>query len=162
MSAYSTLQVSESPTLALSDRFNGQWFGRQLAETVDEFLQRLTPATTYGSEELQWIWISNPYVPLPSTDEGAENAFKLSSLCSQGVTMLNELENTISDLQQTPLRQSAEMTLDAIPACERSQPYLRGCYPSSEEIARTRARLVWKTDILQMRCIHAPEHILRQ
>ncbi|KFY44127.1 hypothetical protein V494_01613 [Pseudogymnoascus sp. VKM F-4513 (FW-928)] len=104
MSAYSTMQVSESPTLPLSDRFNGHWFGRQLAETVDEFLQRLSPATTYGTKELQWIWISNPYVPLPPADEETENAFKLSVLRSQGATMLNELENFMSQMQQTPPR----------------------------------------------------------
>jgi hypothetical protein len=44
---------SNAHTLELSDRFKGKWFVRQLAETVDEFLQRLPPATTEGSEELQ-------------------------------------------------------------------------------------------------------------
>ncbi|KFY47515.1 hypothetical protein V496_10606 [Pseudogymnoascus sp. VKM F-4515 (FW-2607)] len=63
MVAYSDAQVAGSPTLALSDRFKGQWFGRQLAETVDEFLQRLPPATTNGSEELQWIWENPPRQP---------------------------------------------------------------------------------------------------
>ncbi|KFZ07731.1 hypothetical protein V502_09798 [Pseudogymnoascus sp. VKM F-4520 (FW-2644)] len=109
MAAYSSAQIPESPTLVLSDRFKGKWFGRQLAETVDEFLQRLPPAITEGSEELQWIWISNPYLPLPTTDEGTENVSKLSILCSQGANMLNELENTMSHMKQKPPRQPAAM-----------------------------------------------------
>lgn len=109
MAAYSTAQIAESPAVALCDRFKGKWFGRQLAETVDEFLQRLPPAITEDSEELQWIWISNPYLHLPPTDEGSENVSKLSIVCSQGANMLNELENTMSYMQQKPPRQPAAM-----------------------------------------------------
>lgn len=109
MVAYSDAQVAGSPTLALSDRFKGQWFGRQLAETVDEFLQRLPPATTNGSEELQWIWISNPYLSLPPTDEGGENVSKLSTMCSQVANTLNELDNIMSHMQEKPPRQPAAM-----------------------------------------------------
>ncbi|OBT65692.1 hypothetical protein VE03_03380 [Pseudogymnoascus sp. 23342-1-I1] len=109
MAAYSTAQIAGSPTLVLSDRFRGQWFGRQLSETVDEFLQRLPPATTGGSEELQWIWISNPYLPLSSTDEGSGSSSKLSIMCLQGANMLNELEDVISHMRQKPPRQPAAM-----------------------------------------------------
>ncbi|KFX91971.1 hypothetical protein V490_05616 [Pseudogymnoascus sp. VKM F-3557] len=102
MAAYSSAHTPK-----LSDRFKGKWFGRQLAETVDEFLRRLRPATTEGSEELQWIWISNPYLSLPPSDEGSEN---ISIMCSQGASMLNELENITFRLQQKPPHQPAAMT----------------------------------------------------
>lgn len=110
MAAYSSARTAESPTATLSDRFKGKWFGRQLAETVDEFLQRLPPATTEGSEELQWIWISNPYLPVRPSDEGSDNISKLSMMCSRGAIMLNELENRTFHLQQKPPQQPAAMT----------------------------------------------------
>jgi hypothetical protein len=35
--------------------------GRQLGESVDEFLERLPPATTPMSEDRSWIYVANPF-----------------------------------------------------------------------------------------------------
>ncbi|RFU29112.1 hypothetical protein B7463_g7220, partial [Scytalidium lignicola] len=43
--------------------YEGLSCGRQLTETVDEFLQRLPPASSQQSISLPWIFISNPYIP---------------------------------------------------------------------------------------------------
>lgn len=58
-----SVQVT-SPVVDLSDRFKGVWYGRQLSETVDNFLLRLPPATTEISNKVPWIWIANPYEPV--------------------------------------------------------------------------------------------------
>lgn len=118
MAAYPTTQVAELPMVALSDRFKGKWFGHQLVETVNEFLQRLPPATTEGSEELQWmIWISNPYLPLHElnsteipSDEGSKTISKVSMLSTQGGIMLNELEKKMLDMRQNLTQQTAATT----------------------------------------------------
>lgn len=119
MAAYPTTQVAELPMVALSDRFKGKWFGRQLAETVNKFLQRLPPATTEGSEELQWIWISNPYLPLHElnsaeipSDEGSKTISKVSMLSTQGESMLNELEKKTLGLRQNHTQLAATTSRD--------------------------------------------------
>jgi hypothetical protein len=114
MAACSSAHTAESPTVTLSDRFKGKWFGRQLAETVDEFLQRLPPATTEGSEELKWIWISNPYLPLRQYnsaeipgDEESTGISKVSLMTTQGQSMLHELEKKQLDMLRNLTQQSA-------------------------------------------------------
>ncbi|ELR09925.1 hypothetical protein VC83_07238 [Pseudogymnoascus destructans] len=114
MPAYYYAQIS--PAAAPPHLFNGKRFARQHWETVDQFLQRLPPATTEGSRELQWIWISNPYVPprqfnlggIPS-DEWSENVSKIPTLRMHGEYMLNELEMTKFVLGQNLTQQSAAM-----------------------------------------------------
>lgn len=46
----------------MNNPYEGQWAGRQLTESVGEFLERLPPATTPVSEDLPWIYIANPFV----------------------------------------------------------------------------------------------------
>lgn len=45
----------------LYNPYEGRFSGRQLAESVDDFLKRLPPATTSVTEILPWIFIANPY-----------------------------------------------------------------------------------------------------
>jgi hypothetical protein len=42
--------------------FQGQHCGRQLEESLEEFLERLPPRTSVVSAELPWIYCANPYV----------------------------------------------------------------------------------------------------
>lgn len=50
----------------LNNPYEGRWAGRQLTETVEEFLERLPPATAPISKELPWIYIANPFAPRKS------------------------------------------------------------------------------------------------
>ncbi|TVY83098.1 UPF0696 protein-like protein [Lachnellula suecica] len=53
--------------------YEGSDCGRQLGESVDEFLQRLPPSTTtQDSDRTPWIFIANPYRKAPKP--GNENA----------------------------------------------------------------------------------------
>jgi hypothetical protein len=45
----------------LFNPYEGNFCGRQLNETVQEFLERLPPATTPVSGLVPWIYIANPY-----------------------------------------------------------------------------------------------------
>lgn len=45
----------------LYNPYEGQICGRQLNETVEDFLERLPPQTTPCSDSIPWIYISNPY-----------------------------------------------------------------------------------------------------
>ena len=45
----------------LYNPYEGKFCGRQLSETVQEFLERLPPATSQVSDTLRWIFIANPY-----------------------------------------------------------------------------------------------------
>lgn len=47
--------------VVLYNPYEGVKSGRQLSETVPEFLQRLPPSTTRDSEYGPWIFIANPY-----------------------------------------------------------------------------------------------------
>lgn len=46
----------------LHNPYAGISYAWQLSETLDDFLSRLPPETTDGSEDLPWIFICNPYV----------------------------------------------------------------------------------------------------
>lgn len=55
----------------LYNPYEGNFCGRQLSETVDEFLHRLPPATTKQSNLVHWIFIANPFRKAPKRDEDA-------------------------------------------------------------------------------------------
>jgi hypothetical protein len=50
----------------LYNPYEGRSCGRQLGETVAEFLQRLPPATTQPSSTIPWIFIANPFRKAPN------------------------------------------------------------------------------------------------
>lgn len=58
--------ATESKVATLYNPYEGNPCGRQLGETVEEFLTRLPPATTQVSLQLPWIYIANPYLKAPS------------------------------------------------------------------------------------------------
>ncbi|MCJ1462783.1 hypothetical protein MMC07_001386 [Pseudocyphellaria aurata] len=60
--AYSRSQsTSASLSKPLYNRHEGDPSGRQLSESIPEFLTRLPPSTTLASAMGPWIWIANPY-----------------------------------------------------------------------------------------------------
>lgn len=60
------------PETELFNPYEGVPNARQLTETVEEFLQRLPPATTKASSSLPWIFISNPYRKAPMFTQRAD------------------------------------------------------------------------------------------
>jgi hypothetical protein len=50
----------------LYNPYEGASCGRQLGETVEEFLARLPPATTQQSSSTPWIFIANPFWKAPT------------------------------------------------------------------------------------------------
>ena len=56
-----------SQTAILYNPYEGRFSGRQLGESIDEFLQRLPPATTTQSNEIPWVYIANPHRDPPKS-----------------------------------------------------------------------------------------------
>jgi hypothetical protein len=65
--AQTNISTAVTPKAATQyNPYEGNFSGRQLGETVDEFLQRLPPATSQLCNELPWIYIANPFRKVPS------------------------------------------------------------------------------------------------
>lgn len=60
----------------LHNPYAGVPYAWQLTETVDSFLGRLPPATTYASSDLPWIFICNPYTPRVAKHESESQMSK--------------------------------------------------------------------------------------
>jgi hypothetical protein len=58
-----------APAVTLYNPYEGLFSARQLGETVDDFLERLPPATTLVTETIHWIYIANPYRRAPNRDD---------------------------------------------------------------------------------------------
>lgn len=54
-------QKPEETTVTLYNPYEGDLYAKQLGESVDEFVQRLPPATTPATEVHPWIFLANPY-----------------------------------------------------------------------------------------------------
>lgn len=61
ISKHNLAAVKDKKTPKLYNPYEGRFYARQLKETVEEFLERLPPATTPVSELVPWIFIANPY-----------------------------------------------------------------------------------------------------
>ncbi|KAI1371020.1 DUF1917-domain-containing protein [Hypoxylon crocopeplum] len=46
----------------LHNPYAGVQYAWQLTETIEDFLERVPPATTNGTLENPWIWVCNPYI----------------------------------------------------------------------------------------------------
>ncbi len=73
MAAANTVSATASKAVTLYNPYEGNPCGRQLGETVEEFLTRLPPATTRASLQLPWIYIANPYRKAPSAIKSEAN-----------------------------------------------------------------------------------------
>ncbi|KAL9602974.1 MAG: hypothetical protein Q9219_001499 [cf. Caloplaca sp. 3 TL-2023] len=59
---------ASSPNRPLYNPYEGRTCGRQLNESVEEFLKRLPPLTTHVSLDCPWIFIANPHASSRPTD----------------------------------------------------------------------------------------------
>ena len=71
--------ATESKSATLYNPYEGQFCGRQLGESVQEFLERLPPATSQASEILPWIFIANPFRKAPTSTQGDSSKGKLAA-----------------------------------------------------------------------------------
>ncbi|KAL8711087.1 MAG: hypothetical protein Q9220_004468 [cf. Caloplaca sp. 1 TL-2023] len=60
--------ASLAPERPLYNPYGGQTSGRQLNESVEQFLQRLPPLTTPTSAACSWIYVANPHATSRPTD----------------------------------------------------------------------------------------------
>jgi hypothetical protein len=55
--------------VTLYNPYEGQFCGRQLGESVEDFLQRLPPQITTVSDLIPWIFIANPFQKAPKLEK---------------------------------------------------------------------------------------------
>lgn len=83
--AYRRTQItSTSHSKPLYNRHEGDPSGRQLSESIPEFLARLPPSTTLTSATGPWIWIANPYCDARPLQQD------LAGLMEDGTQLLDE------------------------------------------------------------------------
>ncbi|KAL0939457.1 DNA polymerase ii large subunit-like protein [Colletotrichum truncatum] len=98
----------------LHNPYAGIPFAWQLTETVEDFLARLPPETTEGSNELPWIFICNPYIRRKgklfaqnqlsrgNEDEAPEEeGSQLTTLIDGGTERLEILSKFMNGIQKT-------------------------------------------------------------
>ncbi len=93
----------------------GDHSGRQLAESIPEFLSRLPPLTTTADKIGPWIWIANPYSPAHPlsqdlgafTTAGTQILESLSADIAAQETALVGRPQTLLSRQLTQLRNTA-------------------------------------------------------
>lgn len=61
--------VKTTEAATLYNPYEGVFSARQLGESVDEFLERLPPASSAATDIIPWIYIANPYRKAPKKDE---------------------------------------------------------------------------------------------
>ncbi|RDL33826.1 DUF1917-domain-containing protein [Venustampulla echinocandica] len=105
-------------TATLYNYYQGTPGGRQLEETVAEFLRRLPPAATPLSEQLPWIRICNPYRKVPKqaeqrtvgndlTAEGPpDEESEWARFVVQGQRLLEKLLVVKNEIEERKLRQA--------------------------------------------------------
>ena len=84
----------------LYNPYEGSVCGRQLGETIDEFLERLPPLTTPQCEQVPWIFIGNPYRDVPSIMEGEHTAGQWAEFVARGGKLLQDLRTYQAELKQ--------------------------------------------------------------
>lgn len=110
---------SFSPSKSLYNPYEGQICGRQLSESVEEFLKRLPPLTTHVSLKCPWIFIANPHARSRPTDYDQGSFMQAAEGLLQGFTkektdieksMVGKAKGTITK-KLTPLRKVLEENL---------------------------------------------------
>ncbi|KAH8592366.1 hypothetical protein B0O99DRAFT_244535 [Bisporella sp. PMI_857] len=80
----------------LYNPYEGASWARQLGESVDDFLRRIPPRTTQGTEEAPWIYVANPYRKAPAarpeaTEAPPEEESDWAGFVVRGNEMLEEI-----------------------------------------------------------------------
>jgi hypothetical protein len=93
-------------TTKLYNPWEGRLAGRQLTETVEEFLARLPPSTSARCASVPWIFIANPFIACqqPQDIEGIEEGPRdegstLGELIVVGQKILSEFDNTVENIK---------------------------------------------------------------
>lgn len=77
------------PSVQLHNPMEGLEAARQLSETIDQFLKRLPPSTSYGDGA--WIWCANPVVG-GKGKKAADNHADIDGFTERGEELLEEFE----------------------------------------------------------------------
>ncbi|KAI9676875.1 MAG: hypothetical protein M1817_006714 [Caeruleum heppii] len=151
--------VTESPSLTraetpkLYNPYEGAQGGRQLAESVNDFLKRLPPITTRSEEVGPWLWIANPHAADRPLDK------RLSELTKEGEEILSRWLVTKTELEKTLSRKSASVITrtvnqqrkgveEAIVRLARAKNITTGkwmLFPTTDNIPRTWSRICHAT-----------------
>lgn len=102
--------------------YEGNVAGRQLSESVDEFLARLPPATTPISQDVPWITVANPYRERPRAGELGKGQGAASEaptqknsdwkqFTSRGYGLLEELTHFILETRTGPPKTPATQNI---------------------------------------------------
>ncbi|KAL8677495.1 MAG: hypothetical protein Q9186_006069 [Xanthomendoza sp. 1 TL-2023] len=113
---------SPTPPNLLYNPYENRICGRQLSESVQDFLTRLPPLTTLTSSEYPWIFIANPHAKSRPTDRDQAGFMKAAEKSLQGFSaerdgiessMAGKAKGTITK-KLTPLRKTLEKDLLAL------------------------------------------------
>ncbi|KAL8833450.1 MAG: hypothetical protein Q9170_004259 [Blastenia crenularia] len=107
---------SSSPSKPLYNLYEGQSCGRQLNESVEEFLKRLPPLTTRVSLSCPWIYIANPHASSRPTDYDQGGFMEAAEeLLAEFTSKKNDIEKSMAGKAKasitrklTPLRKALE------------------------------------------------------
>lgn len=81
-----------TPPKPLYNRHEGDPSGRQLSETIPEFLARLPPSTTLMSDMGPWLWVADPCCEAPRPLQQG-----LAGLMEDGQRLLDECGATMAE-----------------------------------------------------------------
>ncbi|KAH0441875.1 hypothetical protein CcaCcLH18_01735 [Colletotrichum camelliae] len=106
----------------LHNPYAGVPYAWQLTETVNDFLNRLPPETTEGTDEVPWIFICNPFIPRKNKflaknqsskgneDEAPEeDGSQLNTLVEGGTERLRILRNFVDGIHKTKRSTTAKL-----------------------------------------------------
>jgi hypothetical protein len=131
---------ADSAIAKLYNPYQGLSCARQLHESVEQFLERLPPATSILSHKLPWIFIANPFIPrktrrkelegleigdspiLAEVPPGDED--QLDHFTTQGQKLLEELEERVVILTKDMAGKARSLLTKAINK-EREQTVIR-------------------------------------
>ncbi|KAL8812179.1 MAG: hypothetical protein Q9223_000316 [Gallowayella weberi] len=140
------LEAASSPTppKPLYNPYEGSICGRQLNESVEDFLKRLPPLTTPSSSVYPWIFIANPHAKSRPTDrdqagfmKAAENLLQTFNEDKDGIerSMAGKQKGTITR-KLTPLRKALENDLLALAKDKRFTSGKWMLFPLPEHVNR--------------------------
>ena len=102
-------QKPEGTPVTLYNPYEGDLYAKQLGESVDDFVQRLPPATTPATEVNPWIFLANPYRKVSKNkyseaklaDEAPPNdCANLAEFVVRGNHILCQLTNLRHDMER--------------------------------------------------------------
>ncbi|KAL8695403.1 MAG: hypothetical protein Q9218_000162 [Villophora microphyllina] len=111
--------ADSSSTKPLYNPYEGHISGRQLTESVEDFLERLPPLTTRVSPDCPWIYVANPHARSRPTDrDGAGFTSAAEALLQEFAKKREAIETQMGGKAKgsitrklTPLRQRLEEKL---------------------------------------------------